>query len=276
MSDFIKTAVIGHPISHSKSPLIHNHWLKTYGLHGEYKAIDIAPDNLKTGIQNLIDQGYTGFNVTVPHKIAIMALCDEVDEIAQKIGAVNTVTIKNGKLHGTNTDAYGFAQNLDENTSKAWDFQNGEALVLGAGGAANAIIHALLRRGVPKITLTNRTKEKAIALSAMSSERIHVINWDARNSATQNANLIVNTTALGMRGQPALDIDISNASKTALVTDIVYAPLITDLLKQASDLGLQTVTGIGMLLHQARPGFERWNGVLPDVDENLQNLVLNT
>ncbi|MGH1456325.1 MAG: shikimate dehydrogenase [Alphaproteobacteria bacterium] len=270
---FIKTGVIGHPISHSKSPLIHNYWIQKYGLSGEYKAIDIAPDHLNEGIAALIDDGYTGFNVTVPHKIAIMDLCDELTPIAREIGAVNTVTIKDGKLYGTNTDAYGFAQNIKESAT-GWAFDHGQAVVLGAGGAANAIMYALLAEGVPEIILTNRSREKAEALRTLSPEKITVVDWDARNDAFDDANLIVNTTALGMTGKPPLAVDISRAPQNALVTDIVYAPLMTDLLVAADKREMQVVTGIGMLLHQARPGFELWNGVLPDVTAEIEELVL--
>lgn len=270
---FIKTGVIGHPIAHSKSPLIHNYWIKEHSLSGEYKTVDIAPDRLNEGVAELMDQGYAGFNVTVPHKIAIMDLCDELSPIAQEIGAVNTVTIKDGKLYGTNTDAYGFAQNIKE-SAKDWRFKDGKAVVLGAGGAANAIVYALLEENVPQIIITNRSRDKAEALRAMDPDKITIVDWEDRNSIFQDANMIVNTTALGMSGKPALEVDISTAPKSALVTDIVYAPLMTELLSSADTLGMQTITGIGMLLYQARPGFELWNGVLPDVTEDLERLVL--
>ncbi len=271
---FIKTAVIGHPIKHSKSPLIHNHWIKEHGLSGEYTTIDIAPENLKGGVQSLINQGFTGFNVTVPHKIAIMDLCTEITPLATNIGAVNTVTIKEGKLYATNTDAYGFIQNIKENARNNWSFEGQNALVLGAGGAANAIVYALLEQNVQSITITNRTREKAENLRSFSPDKITVIDWNDRNDACRNAGLIVNTTALGMDGKPPLEIDLSNAPKETLVTDIVYAPLYTDLLTQARTLNLQTVTGIGMLLHQARPGFETWNGIMPNVTQDLESLIL--
>lgn len=270
----VKTAVIGHPIAHSKSPLIHNHWIETYRLSGAYTAIDIAPENLRTGIQDLIHDGYKGFNITVPHKIAVMDLCDELSDITQKIGAVNTITVEDGKLHGTNTDAYGFAQNIKENVSEDWSFDHGKAVVLGAGGAANAVIYALLQEGVPEVILTNRSRDKADALRALSPDRITVVDWDHRNDAFEDVNLIVNTTSLGMSGKPPLDIDLSAAPHSALVNDIVYAPLMTDLLVKAQERDMQVVTGIGMLLHQARPGFELWNGILPDVTDDLEQLVL--
>lgn len=272
--DFIKTGVIGHPIAHSKSPLIHKYWIEQYGLSGGYKTIDIAPDDLRSGVERLISEGYKGFNVTVPHKVAIMDLCDDLSPIAREIGAVNTVTVEQGRLIGTNTDAYGFAQNIKENVESEWCFHDGKAVVLGAGGAAKAVIYALLDEGVPEIIVTNRSRDKAEALCDMSPDKIQVMDWGARNDAFQDACLIVNTTSLGMQGKPSLDVDLSRASQSALVNDIVYAPLMTDLLSSAQKRGMDVVTGIGMLLHQARPGFELWNGVFPDVTPGLERLVL--
>lgn len=273
----IKTGVIGHPIAHSKSPFIHSHWFDLYKLSGLYTKIDTPPENLKQDVQNIVDQGFVGFNVTVPHKVSIMALCDHVDELAQKIGAVNTVTIKDGKLYGTNTDAFGFIENIKETVQRnnwGWDFKDGKAVIFGAGGAANAIIYALLQEGVPEIVITNRTLEKAQNLTTFDPSCISAQPWDNRNDILKNANLIVNTTSLGMEKQPALEIDLSHTPNSALVNDIVYAPLYTDLLTQAKNKGLKTVTGIGMLLHQARPGFELWNGILPDVTPQLEKLIL--
>ncbi|MCK5374410.1 MAG: shikimate dehydrogenase [Alphaproteobacteria bacterium] len=276
--NFVKTAVIGHPIAHSKSPLIHNTWLGKYELNGSYEAVDIAPDVLGTGVKALVKQGYCGFNVTLPHKIAIIDLCDEIDARAKTIGAVNTVTICDGKLYGTNTDAFGFAHNILETCKdKGWDdwsFAGGRAIVLGAGGASRAVIYALLNQGVPEIVLLNRTREKADELAQMAPDKIIVRSWDERNKIVIDANLIVNTTSLGMEGKPPLDIDISLAPPDALVTDIVYAPLYTGLLQQAKGQNLRHVTGIGMLLHQARPGFELWNGVMPEVTPALIDKVL--
>ena len=273
---FIKTAVIGHPVAHSKSPLIHNEWLREYGLKGSYEAIDIEPDALAEGVRALVERGYAGFNVTVPHKIAVMALCDEVDEHARKIGAVNTVSIRDGKLLGTNTDAYGFAQNILSATKQEdWAFGDGPAVVLGAGGAAKAVVYALLENAAPSIVLLNRTREKAEGLAKMDA-RIKVEGWDTRNDVLEGSNLIVNTTSLGMEGKPPLEIDLSKAPSGALVTDVVYAPLMTELLEQAKKRGLRTVTGIGMLLHQARPGFALWNGVMPDVTPELEEKVLGS
>ncbi|MFP4097791.1 MAG: shikimate dehydrogenase [Alphaproteobacteria bacterium] len=274
----IKTAVIGHPIAHSKSPHIHNAWLRQYGISGSYKAVDVKPDELSSAVQGLVDDGYAGFNVTLPHKVAVMALCDEVDETARRIGAVNTVSIQDGRLFGTNTDAFGFTHNIlqscQRNAWNDWSFAGGAAMVLGAGGAARAVVFALLEQGVPEIILLNRTLEKAQDLAAqMDKTRITVVPWIQRNSVCTDANLIVNTTALGMDGKPILEIDLASTPSHALINDLVYAPLHTDLLHQADLLGLRYVTGIGMLLHQARPGFELWNGIMPEVTPELEERI---
>ena len=270
---FIKCGVIGHPIHHSKSPLIHNHWIAQHGLEGEYKAIDIAPENLKDGVQKLIDEGCAGFNVTIPHKQEIFKLCTQVDDTARAIGAVNTVSIKNGKLHGTNTDAFGFIENVKQSAFGV-DFAHRPAVVLGAGGAARAVVYGLIEAGAKEIILTNRTIEKAQDVAAMNSAVIKVVPWEKRHEALEGAGLLVNTTALGMTGKEALEIDLAALPTEATVNDIVYAPLMTELLRQAEHRGHQTVTGIGMLIHQARPAFEKWFGVLPDVSADLEKKVL--
>ena len=270
--NFIKCGVIGHPINHSKSPIIHNHWMEKYGLQGSYTAIDIAPNDLKSGIQKLIDDGYAGFNVTIPHKQSIFELCDNADDQAKAIGAVNTVSIKDGKLFGTNTDAFGFMENIHQGAFGV-DFIHHPAVILGAGGAARAVIYGLLEAGAEKIILTNRTEEKARDLAAMDS-RIEVTSWEKRTEILQGAGLLVNTTSLGMAGKEPLAIDLKNLPEQAIVCDIVYTPLMTEFLGQAKHHGHQVVTGIGMLLHQARPAFELWFGILPDVDEELIKKVM--
>ncbi len=269
----IKTAVIGHPINHSKSPIIHNHWIRQHGLDATYEALDISCENLEQGVRKLVEEGYSGFNVTLPHKIAIMDFCDEIDETATVIGAVNTVTIKDGKLYGTNTDAFGFIQNIKQNAPE-FEFKGGKAVIIGAGGAARAILYALLHEDVPGVTVTNRTPAKAQALAVHSPYNIKILRWNEREDAIRDANLIINTTSLGMSGQDPLDIDPSYAPASALVTDIVYTPLITDFLARAQKREMPVVTGIGMLLHQARPGFELWHGILPDVTPALEESVL--
>jgi shikimate dehydrogenase len=270
---FIKCGVIGHPIAHSKSPLIHNHWIAQYGLSGIYDAVDIAPDTLKDGITKLIDAGYAGFNVTAPHKQAVMHLCAEIDDTACAIGAVNTVAIKDGTLHGFNTDAFGFIENVRQHAFGV-DFAARPVVVLGAGGAARAIVYGLLEAGAKEIIVTNRTFEKAQDIAAINKDIVRAAAWDARAKILEGAGFLVNTTALGMAGKDALEIDLSRLPKDAVVSDIVYAPLMTELLTQADAGGRQIVTGIGMLLHQARPAFEKWFGVLPDVTPALEAKVL--
>lgn len=267
----IKAGVIGHPISHSKSPLIHGYWLKKYGIDGEYLAYDIAPDQLRDGIRKLIDAGLSGFNVTIPHKQKVLDLCDVITPAAEKIGAVNTITIDgNGRLHGDNTDAFGFAENL-RSTYPDIDWTGKTALVIGAGGASRAIVYALKNIGVTDICITNRTDRNALDLAGFYN--VHHCVWDKKQDKVPRADIIINTTSLGMVGQPSLDISLSGISKAAIVYDIVYNPLMTPLLQQANRNGAKTVTGIGMLLHQARPGFKAWFGIYPEVTKELENHI---
>ena len=271
----IKAAVIGHPIGHAKSPLIHQYWIKKYGLDGSYEAIDIPCENLKARVEGLVAEGYAGFNVTVPHKQAIFELCDEVDDLAKVVGAVNTVVIKDGKLSGSNTDVFGFVHNIKTNVPD-FDFSAGQAVVLGAGGAARAVVQGLIDEDVPEILLLNRTAEKAQQLleSCSNPAAVNIGEWEERSMLLGDANLLVNTTSLGMTGAAALEIDLSHLPQGALVNDVVYAPLYTDLLTAARAWGNPVVSGIGMLLHQARPGFEKWFGVSPEIDIALEKLVL--
>lgn len=277
MSHTIKAAVIGHPIKHSKSPLIHNYWIEQGNLNGTYEAIDIAPENLESEIKRLIDEGYAGFNVTIPHKEAVMKLCDEIDGNAEVCGAVNTVVIKDGKLIGHNTDSFGFLTNI-KTAKPSFDFEEGPAMVIGAGGAARAVVSGLIGHRVPEIILVNRTRERAETIAeeiGLGTDLVEVVDWDERHEMLQWVNLVVNASSLGMEGQPDLDLNLDKLSKDALVNDIVYAPLETPLLKAASERGNPTVTGIGMLLHQARPAFFEWFGVMPNVDYGLERTVLS-
>lgn len=267
----VKAGVIGHPVSHSKSPVVHEYWIDKYNLSGTYEKIDITEEELSVGIQKLIDDGYAGFNVTVPHKQNIIPLCDEIDETAKLIGAVNTVKISDGKLYGFNTDAYGFIENLKSHDA---DIEGKTAFVLGAGGASRAVVYGLLDAGAGKVLISNRTKEKCNEISMINPDKIQIIDWTDRNEALDGVDILVNTTSLGMAGQPSLGIDLSALPAAATVSDIVYAPLMTELLKSAQGNGNKIVTGIGMLLHQARPAFEKWFGVLPEVTEDLEALVL--
>lgn len=273
MNGRVKTGLIGHPVSHSKSPLIHTHWMRQHDIDGTYEAVDIASEELKSGVQKLIDAGWKGFNVTVPHKEAIFDLCDEVDDAAKIIGAVNTVTIKNGKLHGTNTDAFGFIQNIKESAGRP-NFERGPCVVLGAGGAARAVVYALAFEGAQEIIIANRTFKRAKDLCEINDSIMRPIDWEQRGDVLLTASLLVNTTSSGMSGKDPLEIDLSLLPVESIVSDIVYAPLMTDLLLAAKTRGNPIVTGIGMLLHQARLAFETWHGVLPDVDAELEKEVL--
>lgn len=273
MSQEKKLGVIGFPITHSKSPIIHHYWIKKYNLNGSYEALEIPPDDFTVRIHVLIEGGYTGFNVTIPHKESVMDLCDEIDDAATQIGAVNTLVIEDQKLIGKNTDAFGFIQNI-KTTQMDFDFTQGAACVLGAGGAARAIIYALAQEKIPQIFLANRTADRAQALRQdFPNIPIEIIDWDKKESILPNANLLVNTTSLGMDGLTPLRIDIQGLPRTALVNDIVYTPLMTELLKNAQAQGHPFVTGIGMLLHQARPAFESWFGIMPEIDDALIKLV---
>lgn len=272
----LKACVIGHPVKHSRSPFIHGYWLKHYGINGHYGFVDVAPQDLEHFISQLADKGYAGCNVTVPHKENVFALVDEATVTARLLGAVNTLWFENGRLLGDNTDVAGFMDNLDA-SAPAWD--NGgkleTAIVLGAGGAARAIVHGLKSRGIARIIVVNRTLERAEALAQVFGETVVPARWDELPKYLPGAELLVNTTSLGMDNQPPLEIDLAPLPEQALVTDIVYVPLVTPLLKLAEQRKLKTVTGLGMLLHQAVPGFERWFGVRPQVTHELHALVAN-
>lgn len=265
--------VIGHPIAQSKSPLIHGHWLNKYGIEGDYQRYDIAPENLRDEVMKLRDKGLAGINVTMPHKQTIMDICTTINREAQAIGAVNTVAFyPNGEIEGRNTDAYGFLQNAKE-THPAFDFKSGPALVLGAGGAARACIYALKHEGVADIRIANRTIENAENLA--DEFGLTVYDWHEKEAALRDAMSVINTTSLGMSGKPDLEIDLGNIRNDALVYDIVYVPLMTSLLLNAQKRGCRTVTGIGMLLHQAKPAFEAFFGHKADVTDELRDIVLS-
>ena len=271
----VKAGVMGWPIAHSKSPVVHTYWLSKYNIAGSYERLAVAPDDLSSSLKELAENGFIGVNLTVPHKERALEFMDEVLEPAKKIGAVNTVFVsKSGKLTGTNTDAYGFMENLRLG-APGYSATSGPAAVLGAGGAARAICVALLDAGVPNIRFINRTRDKAQALEAHLGGKIEVCNWDDKEKAASDATLLVNTTTLGMTGQPSLAFDISSLTENCTVNDIVYAPLETELLANAKARGLKCVDGLGMLLFQAQPGFEKWFGYKPEVTEELRRHVLS-
>jgi shikimate dehydrogenase len=269
------SGVIGHPISHSKSPRLHGHWLKRYGIDGHYIPMNVAPDDLARTMELLPRLGFAGINVTLPHKEAVMALCDEITPRAKAVGAVNTVIFQeDGSVLGDNTDGYGFMANLYAGAPN-WRADTGPAAVLGAGGAARGVVAALLDANAPQIILSNRTAERATALQSEFGTRVVVSAWDDVGDAIKGANLLVNTTSLGMDGQPALPVSLDHLGSETLVTDIVYAPLKTQLLIDATARGCAVVDGLGMLLHQAAPGFEAWFSQKPIVDDELRDAVLS-
>lgn len=275
MTDKIPLAgVIGSPISHSKSPQIHGHWLKTYGLAGAYIPMDVAPQNLKDVLKTLPKAGFVGVNITIPHKEAVLEMADLVTDRATLIGAANTLIFrKDGKIHADNTDGYGFLENLKAGAPD-WQPATGPATVLGAGGSARAVITALLDAGVQEILLSNRTRVRAEKLADDFGQRITVIDWVQAGNILEESSLVVNTTSLGMIGKPAMRIPLDGLRRGTVVTDLVYAPLKTDLLAAADAAGCTTVDGLGMLLHQAVPGFERWFGQRPVVDSATRTAAL--
>jgi len=266
--------VIGHPIAHSKSPQLHGHWLRTLGLKGHYIPMDVAPENLKKVLKPLPKMGFVGANVTIPHKESVMELVSQVTDRATLIGAVNTLIFReDGTVIGDNTDGYGFIENLRQGAVD-WSADAGPAVVLGAGGAARAVVASLLDAGVPEILISNRTRVRAETLREECGTRLTVVDWTQAGNAIENGAMIVNTTSLGMAGKPDLRVPLDGLSKDAVVTDLVYNPLKTQLLAAAENVGCTTVDGLGMLLHQAVPGFERWFGIRPTVDDATRQAVL--
>ncbi|UXN71387.1 shikimate dehydrogenase [Devosia neptuniae] len=270
----IKAFVIGHPIAHSRSPLIHGTWIAEHGIDGSYEAIDVAPAELPGFFERLRAGEFAGGNVTIPHKEAVFALCDSVDPLARTIGAVNTLVARDGKVHGTNTDYLGFLGNLDVGAPD-WSSGKKPAIVLGAGGAARAILVALKSRGVPVILL-NRTRSNADHLAAEIGGDVRAGELADFDAAAPSAGLVVNTTSIGMHGSRFDGFNLDLLPSDALVTDIVYAPLVTPLLADARARGLRIVDGLGMLLHQAVPGFEAWFGIRPLVTKDLRTRIQAT
>ena len=275
MSDKIPLAgVIGTPIAHSKSPQIHRHWLATHGLPGHYIPMDISRQDLPEAMRMLPKLGFVGINVTIPHKEAVLELADLVTDRATMIGAANTVIFRqDGKIHADNTDGYGFFENL-RLSAPDWDPKAGPAAVLGAGGAARAVVASLLDAGVPKIFVANRTRIRAEKLASDFGSRISVFDWVQAANMIDESNTLVNTTSLGMIGNADLRVPLDGLRPGMLVTDLVYAPLKTKLLERAEQAGCMTVDGLGMLLHQAVPGFERWFGQRPIVDSATRAAAL--
>jgi shikimate dehydrogenase len=266
--------VVGWPIGHSRSPRLHGHWLKRYGIEGYYIPIGLKPQDFEAGMRALPKLGFRGVNVTIPYKELVLSMASSVSDRASLIGAANTIVFRpDGTIRADNTDGYGFIMSLRQ-SAPFWTPSAGPALVLGAGGAARAVVQSLLAEGVPEVRLANRTRARSEMLRDQFGAKVTTVDWNRAGEAAAGALTIVNTTSLGMVGQPELNIRLDMAPRAALVTDIVYQPLITPFLRQAMDLGLTVVDGLGMLLHQAVPGFELWFDHRPEVDEELRAAVL--
>ncbi|MEX2167116.1 MAG: shikimate dehydrogenase [Methyloceanibacter sp.] len=265
-----RACVIGWPVEHSRSPTIHNYWLKLHGINSAYEKEAVRPEEVRHFLDLLAAKGYVGANVTLPHKEAALRAAESADEAALVIGAANTLWLDpDGTLHASNTDAYGFMTNLGQQAPH-WNEGQRPAMVLGAGGAARAILYGLLEAGISRVFLANRTRDRAETLAKAFGPAIEVVDWDDRNRALAGCGLLVNTTSLGMTGQAPLDIDLAKLPEDAVVADIVYSPLETKLLAAARARGNTAVDGLGMLLHQAVPGFALWFGVRPEVTPELR------
>lgn len=275
-SPFVLAGVMGWPVAHTRSPAIHNHWIAKHGLKGAYVQLPVHPDRLEAALRGLPALGFAGCNVTVPHKVSAMHFMDELHPTAQRVAAVNTIVVQpDGSLLGMNNDGAGYIQSLRD-ADPTWRGDAGPALVLGAGGAARAIVVALLDEGVPELRITNRTLERAQALAEAFGDRVKVVPWAERNEAMAGISLLVNTTTQGMHGQPPLDVALDALPAAAMVSDAIYIPMETPLLAQARLRGHQTVNGLGMLLNQARPAFKAWFGVMPEITPELRAAILAT
>jgi len=266
-----RACLMGHPVAHSRSPMIHGYWLKTLGIQGAYELKDLTPEEFPGFVTNLSTNGYVGGNITLPHKEAAYRLVAHRDEAAEAVGAVNTLWLENGRLMGGNSDTHGFVANLDAR-APGWDVAGGSVLILGAGGAARSAAYALKTRGL-RVALVNRTRQRAEDLAARYGPPVHAYGHDALPRLLAEADLLVNCTSLGMMGKPALEIDLGPLKSSAVVYDIVYVPLETALLAAARKRGHRTVDGLGMLLQQAGFGFHKWFGTHPQVTPELRALV---
>jgi len=265
--------VMGWPVAHSRSPVIHNHWIAQHGLNGAYVLLPVQPDNLAQALRALPVLGFAGCNLTIPHKVEALKLVDRIEPLAARIGAVNTIVVEaDGSLTGRNTDGFGYIQSLLE-TQPAWRAAHGPVVVVGAGGASRAVIVSLMDQGARDIRLTNRSGDKAHNMAQEFGGPVRAVPWEDRHAALDGAALLVNTTNQGMHGEPELDLRLDLLPVDALVSDIIYVPMETPLLAAARQRGNTTVNGLGMLLHQARPAFEAWFGVLPHVTPALRSQV---
>ena len=268
-------AVLGHPINHSKSPKLHNYWLSLFNIDGYYIPLDIDPRNFENSIRALSGLGFVGANVTIPYKEKVLKIADKISDRAAIIGAANTLTfLQDGRIYADNTDGYGFLQNIKCKYND-WSAGEGTSVVFGAGGASRAILGALIEDGAKEVILANRTRSRADQLRSDFGAKIKVVDWMKVQNYLSDASTVINATSLGMDGRAELPISLQGLKKNTLVTDIVYTPLNTTLLENAAKRGCRTVDGLGMLIHQAIPGFERWFGVKPDVSEKLRELLIS-
>ena len=267
-----RACVIGWPIEHSRSPAIHGYWLNRYGIDGSYTKEAVQPGRLEGFLRLLATNGYRGCNVTIPYKEEALHLVDEADATASAIGAANTLWLEDGRLYATNTDAYGYMTYLAARVP-GWQRRDAPVVILGAGGAARALVHGFLESGVGEIRLMNRTRDRADAVARDFGRRVKVKDWSERSAASRDAAVLVNTTAVGLKGDGSLGIDFTGFHPECVVSDIVYVPLETALIRDARRNGLRTVDGLGMLLHQAVPGFEKWFGVRPEVTPELYERI---
>lgn len=266
--------VLGWPVAHSLSPKLHGHWLEYYELKGSYIAMPVHPDDFETVLRTLPKMGFVGVNLTIPHKESVLQIADIVTDRAALIGAANTLIFRDdGMIHADNTDGYGFITNLSQ-SAPSWDAGKGAAAVIGAGGAARAVVASLLETGVPELRITNRTKLRAEQIKAEFGAKVVVYDWAQAGNMLEGAYTVVNATSMGMVGKPPLRVPLDALNPDAVVTDLVYTPLMTDFLNHAQARGCKTVDGLGMLLHQAVPGFERWFGVRPEVNDLSRQVIL--
>jgi shikimate dehydrogenase len=268
-----RACVIGHPVVQARSPVLHRYWLKEYGIDGDYTREDVPPDQIESFLKNLRGLGYVGANITVPHKAAAYRALDHAEPVATTLNVANTIWLEDDGLHGTNTDVHGFVANLDD-VLPDWHLEMEQVVVLGAGGGARAVVYGLLDRGISRVVVANRTLPRAQAFTVEFGDRVTAAGFNELSAWLQDADLLVNTTSLGMAGQPPLEVDLSPLSPSAAVCDIVYVPLETPLLARARARGLRTVDGLGMLLNQAVPAFEKFFGLRPKVTPALREFVL--
>lgn len=268
-----QAAVIGWPIEHSRSPMIHGYWLRTYGIDGSYIKIAVRPEEVAAFVRSLAERGLVGCNVTLPHKEAVFRAADVREPSAEAVGAANTLWLEDGRLHAANTDTYGFMRHL-EVSAPQWREKDRPALLLGAGGAARGIVYGLLEAGIGEVRVANRTLSRAEEIAHHFGKRVKPVAWSEAEAAASDVGLLVNTTSLGMAKTGPLDFDVMRLPAGATVADIVYVPLETDLLRRAKARGLVGVDGLGMLLHQAVPGFAKWFGVTPEVTDELRDILV--